>query len=151
MRLPAADAAAAGRAYRDRSRELPGAAVADTRKLAHDLVVARVNVVGELDLSDGTEAVHRHADRGRDDAAFRYRRVHHAALAILALQPVGHAEHAAEIADVLAEHDDRGILAELDVHGRIQGLDHVHLRHAAISPPFLRASRLPAEIGRAHV
>ncbi len=41
-----------------------------------------------------------------NDAAFRDRRVEHPMLAVLLLQPIGHAEHAAEIADVLAHHDD---------------------------------------------
>jgi hypothetical protein len=40
-------------------------------------------------------------------AALGDRRIEHAMFAVLALQPVGRAEHAAEIADVLA-HEDHG-------------------------------------------
>ena len=139
MRLAAADAAAAGRAHRHRRVELAGAAIADARELAHDLVVGRIDVVGELDLGDGPQAVDRHADRRGDDAAFRDRRIEHAVLAVFALQPVGDAEHAAEVADVLAEDDDRRIALEHDVHRRIQRLDHVHLRHGVISAAHLFA------------
>ena len=70
-----------------------------------DLVVRRIDVVGELDLGDRPQAVDRHADRGGDDAALGDRRIEHAVLAVLALQAVGDAEHAAEVADVLAHHD----------------------------------------------
>ena len=131
MRLPAANAAAGRRTDGHRGEELAGAAVAQPRELAHDLIEARVDVVGELNLGDRPQAVHGHADGGRDDAALRDRRIEHAILAVLALQPLGGAEHAAEIADVLAHEHDRRIAAEHDVHGRVQRLDHVHVRHAS--------------------
>ena len=104
VRLAAADAAAAGRADRHRRPELAGAAIAQPRELADDLVVGRIDVVGELDLGDRPQAVDAHADRRADDAALGDRRVEHAVLAVLALQAVGDAEHAAEVAHVLAEH-----------------------------------------------
>ncbi len=102
MRLTAADAAAAGRADGHGGMELAGRAVTQPRQLAHDLVEARIDVIGELDLGHGLQAVHAHADCGGDDAALRDRGVEHAVLAVLALQPLGHAEHAAEVADILA-------------------------------------------------
>ena len=40
-----------------------------------DLVETGVDVVGELDLCDRSQAVESHADRRSDDAAFRNRRV----------------------------------------------------------------------------
>ena len=129
VRLPAADAAAARRADHDGRGEIAGAAITDARQLARDLVHGRVDVVGELDFGDGLQAVHRHADGRGDDAAFGDRRVEHAMFAVLSLQAVGDAEHAAEIAHVFA-HDDHGRVARHhDVHGGVQGLDHVHLRH----------------------
>ena len=48
MGLAAADAAAAGRAHRDRRGEFAGGSGSGCAQLAHDLVVARVDVVREL-------------------------------------------------------------------------------------------------------
>ena len=106
VRLPAVDAAAAWHADRDRRGEVAGRAVAQPRRLGDDLVRRRVEVVGELDLDHRPQPVGRHADRGADDAAFGDRRVEHARLAVLGLQPFGAAEHAAEVADVLPVDDD---------------------------------------------
>jgi len=104
MGLPAADAAAAGRADRHRRPELTGAAVAQARELAEDLVAGGINVVRELHLGHRPQAVHAHADRRADDRALRDRRIEHTLLAVLALQAVGDAEHPAEEAHVLAHH-----------------------------------------------
>ena len=49
--------------------------------------------------------------------------------AVLLLQAVGDAEDAAEIADILAEHQHIGIALQHHVERRVQGLDH------ASSPP----------------
>ena len=49
--------------------ELAGGAVAQSRGLADDLVVGRIDVVGELDLDHRLQAIGRHADRHGDDAA----------------------------------------------------------------------------------
>ena len=56
MRLAAADAAAAGRADHHGRGEIAGAAIADARELARDLVHGRIDVVGELDFGDGLRA-----------------------------------------------------------------------------------------------
>ena len=130
MRLAAADAAAARRAYGHRRVEFAGAAIAQPRQLAHDLIEARIDVVGELNFRDRPQAVHAHADGGGDDAALGDRRIEHAMLAVLALQAFGGAEHAAEIADVLAHQHHRRIASEHDVHGGVQRLNHVHAGHA---------------------
>jgi len=45
------------------------------------------------------------------------------------LQADGRAEHAAEIADVLAEHDDAAIPLHLHAEAVVDGLDEVHLGH----------------------
>src|ERR1700682_1794041 len=131
MRLTAADAASAGRANGHRCEELPGAAVADARQFADDLIEARVDVIRELNLGDRAQAVHAHADRSGDDAALGDGRVDDTMLAVLALQSLGSAKHAAEIADVLAHEHHRRIILEHDVHGGIQGLNHVHIGHGA--------------------
>src|SRR2546430_6254061 len=64
----------------------------------------RSDVIGELNLRHGLQAVDSHADGRRDDAAFGDRCVEHPVLTVLSLQPLGDAEHAAEVADVLAEY-----------------------------------------------
>ncbi len=131
MRLPAADAAAAGRADRDRRPELARGAVPEPRQLAEDLVAGGIDVVGELHLGDRAQAVDAHADRRPHDRALGDRGVEYAVLAVLALQPVGHAEDAAEVTDVLTEHDDVGIARHHDVHRGVERLDHVHPGHGS--------------------
>ena len=95
----------------------------------HDLIEARIDVIRKLDFGHRPQAVHAHADRGGDDAALGDGRVEDALLAVLALQPFGGAKHAAEIADVLAHEHHRRIPLEHDVHGGVQGLNHVHAGH----------------------
>src|ERR1700722_10354699 len=131
MRLPAIDAAAARHADHDRSEELAARAVAQPRRLRHDLVVAGIDIVGELDLGDHPKPIGAHADRHAHDSGFVDRRVEAARLAILALQPIGAAKHAAEIADVLTEHDDVLVLGHLAIHRVADRLDHRHARHGA--------------------
>ena len=129
MCLAAANATAAGRANRNRREEFTAGAIAKSRQLADDLVEARVDVIGKLNFGDRPQAVDAHADRRADDAAFGNRCVDDPVLAILALQSVGAAEHAAEIADILAENDDVRVLVHHDVERGADGLDHVHLCH----------------------
>ena len=47
-------------------------------------------------------------------------------------RPCGHAEHAADLADVLAEHDDALVAPHLEAQRVVDGLDHVHLRHVGL-------------------
>ena len=103
VRLPAVDAAAARHAHGHRCGELGARSVAQACGFRDQLVEARVDVVGELDLDHGTQAVGAHSHGGADDAAFGDRRVEDPRAAVLGLQPFGAAEHAAEVADVLAE------------------------------------------------
>ncbi len=133
VRLAAEDAAAVGRADDHRHRPFAGGAVAHLRDFADDLVVAGVDVVGELDLDQRLDAVGGHADRGRDDPAFADRRVERALLAEFLLQAFGDAEDAAEEADVLAEHDDVLVAAHHHLVGVVERLDHVHRRHQRFS------------------
>ena len=58
-----------------RRDELAVGAVAQARRLRHDLVVGRIHVVGELDLDARPQPVGGHADGGADDARFVDRRV----------------------------------------------------------------------------
>ena len=103
--------------------------MSDLRQLIDDLVVAREDVVGELDLNDRPQPVDSHSESRRHDAAFREWRVEHAVRAVLLLQPVSGPEDAAEVADVLAVDDDILVALEHDVQSAVEGLDHVHVRH----------------------
>ncbi len=128
VRLPAIDAAATRHADGHGRDELVDRAVAQASGLGHDLIRGGIEIIGELDLADGTQAVGAHAHRHADDAAFGDGRVEHARAAVLGLQALGAAEHAAEIADVLPEHHDIVIALQHDIHGRAQSLDHGHRR-----------------------
>src|SRR5580693_737395 len=101
MCLTTADAAAAGCANGYGREELPGAAIADAREFAADLIEARVDVIGELNLCDRPQPVHAHADGGGDDAALGDGRIDDAVFAVFALQSLGGAKHPPEITDVL--------------------------------------------------
>ena len=127
VRLPAENAAAKGRADRHRRYELARRPIAQPRRLAHQLVERGIDIVGELNLGHGPEAIGAHAHRHADDPAFGDRRVEHTVLAIFLLQARGGAEHAAEIADILAHHDDVGIAIHHHVQRAVDRLDHVHL------------------------
>ena len=133
--LPAIDAAAARHADHDRRKELAARPVAEPRRLGHDLVVAGVDIVGELDFGDRPKPISAHADRHADDSRFVDRGVEAARLAVFALQPVGAAKDAAEIADILAEHDHPLVLGHLAIHGVADRLDHRHSRHDARLQP----------------
>ena len=141
MRLAAADAAPAGSANSHRCIEFPGAAIADARKLAHDLIETRVDVVRELNFGDGPQAVHAHADGRADDAALGNGSIDDAMLAVLALQSFRGAKHTAEITHVLTHDHHRRVLHEHDVHGGIQGLNHVHAGHGVSARPSGRVPR----------
>ena len=136
----AADAAADGRAHDHLGRVLAARAPAELRQLADDLVVRRVDEVRELDLRDRHEAVERHADRGADDAALGERRVDDAVVAELVPEALGDAEDAADLAHVLAEHDDAIVAPHLVAEGVVDRLDHVHLGHVAAPATAARAA-----------
>ncbi len=137
--LAAEDPAAGRHAHRDRRGEVAGRPVAQAGGLRHDLVVGRIHVVGELDLDARPQPVGRHADRDTDDAGLADRRVEAPFLAEPLLQSLRAAEHAAEVADVLAEHDDAVVALHRDRVGVADRLDHRHRRHQ--SPTWSRCSR----------
>ena len=64
-------------------------------------------------------------------------------LAVLLLQPVGDAEHAAEEPDILAEDHDVGVARQHHVHGRVQRLDHVHCGHGSDPQLLALAAQMP--------
>ena len=139
--LAAEDAAAIGRAHRHRRREIAGRAIADARGFRHDLVEGGIDVVGELDFDHRAQTVSAHADGRRHDAALADRRIEAAREAVLLLQAFGHAEHAAEIADILAEGEHVRVARQHHVEGGVERLDHVHRGHGS-DPHFLALAAL---------
>ncbi len=126
MGLSATDAAATGRAYRDRGEVFAAAAMAQPCQLADDLVDGRIDVIGELHLDHGTQAVDAHADGRGDDAAFGDRCVEGAVGAVFVIQALGAAEYAAEKTHVLPHHQHRGVGCHRAVQRRVDRLHHAH-------------------------
>src|SRR5436190_2492726 len=129
VRLAAEDPAAGRHAHDQRCGELAIGPITQSCRLRHDLVVGRIHVVGELDFDARPQPVGRHADRGADDAQLADRRIEASTGAELLLQSLGAAEHAAEIADILAEHDDALVALHGDLEGVADRLDHGPARH----------------------
>ncbi len=76
--LPAVDAAAARHAYRHGAGEITGRAVTQARRLGHDLVGGRVDVIRKLDFDDRPQTVSAHAHRGANNAALGDGGIEHA-------------------------------------------------------------------------
>ena len=106
----------------------------DPADLGDDLVEAGVDEVGELHLGDRAQAVDRGAHRGAGDHALGQRRVEHALVAVLRPQPLGGAEDAALLADVLAQDHDALVALHLLVHGGADRLEDVQLGHQWLPP-----------------
>src|SRR2546423_10947094 len=92
-----------------------------------------MDVVGELDLSDRSQTVHRGADRDSSNTELRERGIDHAVLTKAFLEAVSRAEHAAVDAHVFAEHDHRRVGFHL-LHERLaDGFDQGQLGHASLT------------------
>ena len=131
--MPAFDSPSRRSADHDGRGILSAAAVAELRQLVDDLIEGRIDEVAELDLRHRPQPVHRHSDRGADDARLGQRRVDDAVGAELLDESQRGAEDAAELAHVLAQHHHPRVAAHLDPERVIDGLDDVPGRHQA--PP----------------
>ena len=69
------DAAAVGRANHQRTAIVAVGAVARFGRFADDLVERRIDEVGELNLGDRPQPLHRHPDGDADNRRFRQRHV----------------------------------------------------------------------------
>ena len=127
-------------------REGAVGAEAHARRLGQDLVERGEDEVGELDLGHRPQAVDGGADRDADDHRLGQRRVEHAVAAELVVQPVGGQEHAALLAHVLAEHDDRLVAAHLLGERVADRLDEGHDGHQ--SSPFSTPNGPPSPMKR---
>src|SRR3984893_338161 len=123
--VAALDPASHRRADHHRRAVLAAAAVPQLGELVHDLIERREDEVGELDLRDRAQSVHRHPDRRADDSGLGQRGVDHALGPELLDQTHGGAKHPAELPHVLAHHHPARIAAHLDPQGVIDGLNHV--------------------------
>ena len=105
--LGAAAAAAAGLGAED-DRDLDPAAghVAELRRLVDDRVEADGEEVHVHDLGDRSQARHRGADRGAEQARLGDRRVDHPLRPEAVVETAGRAVDTAAGADVDAHHDD---------------------------------------------
>ena len=121
-----------GRAQHHRAAEPPLRAVAQPRGVVHQLIDAGIEESHELDLADRLQALRRHADAQSADQQFGKRRIDHALRSETLLQSDGGAEDAAVDADILAEHDDIGVVLHRAGERQIDGFDQRHLRHRTL-------------------
>ena len=82
----------------------------------------------------------RHADAESADQKFGKRRIEHAFRSETLLQSDGCAEDAAVDPDILAEHDDIGVVLHRAGEGQIDGFDQCHLRHQSFSSSSRRCA-----------
>src|SRR5260370_31082041 len=75
MIMPALDSPSDRSADNHRRRILAAAPITKLRHLIYDLIESRKDEIAELNLRDGLEPVHRHADGRPDDARLGQRRV----------------------------------------------------------------------------
>ena len=64
-----------------------------------------------------------------DHAALGDWGVQNSMFAVFALQTLGTSKYTAEVTDVLAHQDYVGVALQHVVHGRVERLHHIHLRH----------------------
>ncbi len=114
-------------------------AKAHARDLLADLVERLVREPEKLDLGDRPHAGHGQPERRADDRRFGERHVDDARVAVLREEAVRRAEHAAEGADVLAEHHDALVVRHRLVERGPNGLHHRHLGHQR--SPRVRSAR----------
>ena len=95
------------------------------------MVHRRVDEVRELDLRDGPQPAHREPHGHARDHGLGHRHVDDALRAEPVVQPFGGAKHAAELSDVLAEHDHALVARHLVTERLAHGFDHGEVAHAA--------------------
>jgi hypothetical protein len=127
--LDGTDPAAERHPDRDWQPHRPRGPVVHLRQLAHDLVERREDEPVELDLAHRAEPAQRQADRRADDPGLGERRVDDPVLAEVLLQPVGDAEDAAELADVLTHDEHLGVGFHRLAQAGVDGLGERGLGH----------------------
>ncbi len=133
MQFGRAHAAAIGGAHDQRTCIDAGAAEADARRLAGELVHAYKQEAAELYFSDGAQSIDGHTNRCADNRRLGQGCIEDAPLAELLLKALGHAEDAAVGADIFAKQHDARIALQFQGEGLVQRLNHRHL-HTRLSP-----------------
>ncbi|MCY1227402.1 hypothetical protein D9M72_396680 [compost metagenome] len=145
MVLRGSDAAAEGDAYGDGHLDGALGAVVELGHLGHDLVEGRIDEPVELDFHHRPVAAVGQADGGAHDAGLGERGVHNTVLAEVLLQAVGHAEDAAERADVLPHQDDLGVVFKGFAEAGVDCPGKGHLRHQRAPSSELAAAGSPKD------
>jgi hypothetical protein len=127
--LDRADPTTEGNANGEGNRDATLVAVAHFGHLGDDLIEGGVDEAVELDLTHRAVPPHGQADGRTDDARLGQRRIDDAAVTEVALQPLGDAEHSAELADVLPHQDDLGVALHGLAQAGVQRLAQGHGRH----------------------
>ncbi|SKT96869.1 Uncharacterised protein [Mycobacteroides abscessus subsp. abscessus] len=99
--------------------------------LTDNLIEGRVYESVELDFTDRTVSPHGQTDRGADNSGLGQRRVDDAMVAEILLQPVGHPEDTAELADILSHDDHLVVVLQRRPQASVQGTGHSHPGHDA--------------------
>src|ERR1700722_27997 len=148
--LHRADAAAVRDANDERQTDASARTAAVFRHVADHLVERGVREAVELHLDDRAQPIHRHADRRPRDAGLGDWSVEAAVDAHLRLQTVGDTEDAAELADILAVHDDAVVLAHRIAERGVQRARHRELHQEVSSAAvnsWLRIARCACSCG----
>ena len=101
--------------------------------MVHDHVLRDEDEVDRHDLDHGTEAEHRRADAGPDEAFLRDRGLAHALGPVLRPQPRGDLVRALEAADLLAHQEHALVAFELLVESASERFAIGHLCHDRVS------------------
>ena len=145
MLRPEAHPAAVASPDDERTRQLSVRHVTQLRHLVGDVVEADRQEVGEHDLRDGPQSRHRRAHRGAEDRLFGDRRVAHAQRPELLVEADGGLEHAARLADVLAEEYDARVALHFLRDAACDGVAIGQFRHA--QPPSAYTSLVSNSTG----
>ena len=129
VELRRSHAAAERRAQHQRHGASPLRAESHARDLLTDLVKRLVRKAEKLDLGDRPHSRDGEPQRRADDRCLGQRHVDHARLAVLRLETVGRAEHAAQRADVLAQDHHARVGGHRFVEAGADRLDHRQHRH----------------------
>jgi hypothetical protein len=133
---------------RDRIATLPSERLRYFAELADDLVERRVDEAVELDLADRPVAAQARPIAVPMMPGLGQRGVDHPVLAEVLLQPVGDAEDAAELADVLAHDQDLAVGLHRLAQPVVQRLGEREGGHSAAPPQRSRGKPRSRPAGR---
>ena len=122
-RVAALEEAARNTQHHRRRKTVKGAPA--HRPAIVDLLGRGLGIFAELDFGDRQQPGERHSDRAADDPFLIERRIEHAVVAILVLQPERHRMDPALGPDILAEHQHPRVRLEFLIEHAANCSDHV--------------------------